>query len=224
MQNTKYDEAVDSNSINPGFQMFEKRVSGMFLGEVLRQVLLTLIKEANLFSGNSSHPLETQYGIDTSAMSTIAADNTDDLTNVGETIAKAFEIAESSLDDRKAVKLVSDAIARRSARLAAVAVSAVSDHTGRFDNATATRPVDVGADGSLVEFYPHYVDMCLAACEEILGNDASTKIRIGLAKDGSGVGAALYHPLPLQSNNRCALQAKKQEEDGVTWDDSTNPQ
>ena len=191
MQSTQFDQAVDKNSINPGFQMFEKRVSGMFLGEVLRQVLLTLIKDANLFNGKTSTPLNTQYGIDTAAMSTIAGDKSAHLDKVDETITSAFGIPDSSIDDRKAVKLVSDAIARRSARLAAVAVSAVSDHTGRFASATEARPVDIGADGSLVEFYPHYVEMCLSACEEILGNNASKRIRIGLAKDGSGVGAAL---------------------------------
>ena len=128
-------------------------------------------------------------------MSTIAGDDSTHLDKVGDTITAAFGIADSSLDDRKAVKLVSDAIARRSARLAAVAVSAVSDHTGRFDSATEASPVDIGADGSLVEFYPNYVRMCLSACDEILGNNASKRIRIGLAKDGSGVGAALYIPL-----------------------------
>jgi hexokinase len=192
MQNTRYDEAVDSNSINPGFQMFEKRVSGMFLGEVLRQTLHSMIKEVNLFNGTSSTPLNNQYGIDTAAMSTIAADTTSHLSHVGETITAAFGIHESSLNDRQAVKLVSDAIVRRSARFAAVAISAVADHSGRFSKATEEKPVDVGADGSLVEFYPHYVDMCLNACEEILGNNANKRIRIGLAKDGSGVGAALY--------------------------------
>jgi hexokinase len=192
MQSTQFDKAVDKNSINPGFQMFEKRVSGMFLGEVLRQVLLTLIKDANLFNGKTSTPLNTQYGIDTAAMSTIAGDNSTHLEKVGETITAAFGIPDASVDDRKAIKLVSDAIARRSARLAAVAVSAVSDHTGRFESATEARPVDIGADGSLVEFYPSYVEMCLAACEEILGHNANKRIRIGLAKDGSGVGAALY--------------------------------
>ena len=33
---TKYDVALDAASVNPGIQMFEKRVSGMFLGELLR--------------------------------------------------------------------------------------------------------------------------------------------------------------------------------------------
>jgi len=89
------------------------------------------------------------------------------------------------------VRLVSNAIVRRSARLAAVAICAVSEQSGRFKDATEKKPVDVGADGSLVEFYPEYVDLCLAACEEILGNNASKRIRIELQKDGSGVGAAL---------------------------------
>lgn len=174
--------------------MFEKRVSGMFLGEIFRYVLQTLIEEFNLFSGKTSTQLETRYGIDTAAMSTIAGDTSPHLTKVGETIATAFGIPESSLNDRVAVKRVSDAIVRRSARLAAVAISAVCDHSGRFSKATEQNPVDVGADGSLVEWYPHYVEMCLGACGEILGNNASEKIKIGLAKDGSGVGAALYLP------------------------------
>jgi hexokinase len=171
--------------------MFEKRVSGMFLGELLRLVLQYMMKESNLFNGKTSTPLNTQYGIDTSAMSTIAADTSAHLSSVGNIISSAFGISESSLDDRKAVQLVSDAIARRSARLAAVAIAAISDRTGRFSNATEAKPIDVGVDGSLVEFYPHYCDMCLAACEEILGGNADKRIRLGLAKDGSGVGAAL---------------------------------
>ena len=191
MHSTAYDKELDSSSINPGFQMFEKRVSGMFLGEILRRVMLHMIDESNLFNGKTSKSLTTQYGIDTAAMSAIAGDTSPDLPGVGDTISSAFGIAETSLEDRKAVKLVSDAIVKRSARLAAVAISAVSDHTSRFTDATEEKPVDIGADGSLVEFYPHYCDMCLAACEEILGDNASKKIRLGLAKDGSGVGAAL---------------------------------
>jgi hexokinase len=202
MQNTAYDKMVDDNSINPGFQMFEKRVSGMFLGEILRQTLQSLIRESQLFVGHSSQALDKQYGIDTASMSTIAADSSPNLAEVHDVVVHQFGIPSPSLQDCRAVKAVSDAIARRSARLAACAVTAVCDFSGRFGRASEARPVDVGADGSLVEFYPEYVPMCLEACDEILGTGASKKIRIGLAKDGSGVGAALYvspsdHPLPV---------------------------
>ena len=192
LPNTEFDKLVDDNSINPGLQMFEKRVSGMFLGEVLRRVLVALIQQNKLFDGESSDILEKKHGIDTSPMSGIAEDSSPHLKKVSEIISKTFGISNPSSEDCRAVKYVSDAIVRRSARLAAVAISAVSAHSGRFASATPEKPIDVGADGSLVEFYPNYVQMCLAACEEILGGGADKRIRIGLAKDGSGVGAALY--------------------------------
>ena len=40
---TPYDVQLDKESVNPGIQMFEKRVSGMFLGEILRVVILSMI-------------------------------------------------------------------------------------------------------------------------------------------------------------------------------------
>ena len=42
LPNTPYDAELDKESNNPGIQMFEKRVSGMFLGEILRRTLLAL--------------------------------------------------------------------------------------------------------------------------------------------------------------------------------------
>lgn len=45
LPNTPYDVELDEKSVNPGIQMFEKRVSGMFLGELLRLALVKLIKD-----------------------------------------------------------------------------------------------------------------------------------------------------------------------------------
>ncbi|RAL66038.1 hypothetical protein DID88_005699 [Monilinia fructigena] len=53
--------------------------------------------------------------------------------------------------------------------------------------------IDIGVDGSLVEFYPgfeHYIREALRAMDGI-GAAGERRIRIGIAKDGSGVGAAL---------------------------------
>ena len=35
---TKWDRNVDAASLNPGKQIFEKMISGMYMGEVVRQV------------------------------------------------------------------------------------------------------------------------------------------------------------------------------------------
>lgn len=42
LPNTPFDLELDKCSVNPGFQILEKRVSGMFLGELLRIALVYL--------------------------------------------------------------------------------------------------------------------------------------------------------------------------------------
>ena len=46
---TKWDQAVDEMSINPGKQIFEKMISGMYMGELIRQVLVDLMKDDLIF-------------------------------------------------------------------------------------------------------------------------------------------------------------------------------
>ena len=46
---TKWDIKVDENSINPGRQTFEKMISGMYMGELIRQVLVDLMKDDLIF-------------------------------------------------------------------------------------------------------------------------------------------------------------------------------
>ena len=46
---TKWDREVDALSINPGKQIFEKMISGMYMGELIRQVLVDLMKDDLIF-------------------------------------------------------------------------------------------------------------------------------------------------------------------------------
>ena len=46
---TKWDVNVDENSVNPGKQIFEKMISGMYMGELIRQVLVDLMKDDLIF-------------------------------------------------------------------------------------------------------------------------------------------------------------------------------
>ncbi|TFY59827.1 hypothetical protein EVJ58_g5534 [Rhodofomes roseus] len=71
---TPYDNKLDRESINPRYQAFEKFISGMYLGEITRNILLALIDAAPkplLFGGKASAPLNTHYGIDTAIMSEV---------------------------------------------------------------------------------------------------------------------------------------------------------
>ncbi|KZT07433.1 actin-like ATPase domain-containing protein [Laetiporus sulphureus 93-53] len=69
-----YDNKLDQDSINPRKQAFKKFISGMYLGEITRNILLSFIDamlKPLLFNGNSSEPLNTHYGLNTAVMSEV---------------------------------------------------------------------------------------------------------------------------------------------------------
>ena len=212
LPNTPYDNDLDKESVNPGIQMFEKRVSGMFLGEILRRAMLALTKEPKIqlfkddHSGNNNmhsttqidptSALYKQWGVDTSFLSTAEADTTNSLLLTRQALARDLGIDAASTEDAEAVKVLVHAIGARAARLSAVAIAAIIISTGnQKSNGRSAEDdvVDIGVDGSLVEFYPGFEDEIRSALREVeeIGAKGEKRVRIGIAKDGSGVGAAL---------------------------------
>ncbi|KAL4870460.1 hypothetical protein BDV12DRAFT_58451 [Aspergillus spectabilis] len=200
LPNTKYDQQLDADSNNPGIQMFEKRVSGMFLGEILRLALLDLHRNESLGLFKSSSSSEAfipeassfyrQWGIDTSLLSLVEADKSKDFEQIKSALKDHLKIERASDNDCKAVQTIVHAIGKRAARLAAVPLAAILISTGKLQTDDL---VDVGVDGSLVEYYPNFEGYLREALREVpeVGAVGDKKIRIGISKDGSGVGAAL---------------------------------
>jgi hexokinase len=220
LPNTPYDRSLDSDSNNPGIQMFEKRISGMFLGEILRRALMSLVEDKSvpLFSDEHSNqndvhsttiiddnsPLRKQWGLDTSFLSITSGDTSAGLKVTRQTLDHDYGVSAASAEDAEAVRLIASAIGKRAARLSAVAIAAVvisTDKLGHPEDIATTDNVevneddvvDIGVDGSLVEFYPNFEEYIREALREIpeIGVRGEKRIRIGIAKDGSGVGAAL---------------------------------
>ena len=219
LPDTPYDSDLDKESVNPGIQMFEKRVSGMFLGEILRRAILVLTQnpKSKLFSDEQSgknelhsttniaedSALYKQWGLDTAFLSIVAADSTPDLRVIRQTLARDLSVDAASTEDAEAVKLLVNAIGKRSARLSAVAMAAIVIATGNHVSGGGGEDevVDIGVDGSLVEFYPGFEGMIREAFREVpeIGEAGEKRIRIGIAKDGSGVGAALIALVAAQA-------------------------
>ncbi|EEH35125.1 glucokinase [Paracoccidioides lutzii Pb01] len=209
---TIFDSDLDNDSVNPGIQMFEKRISGMFLGEILRRALLSMVKDpaVKLFSNDSAarqnglvtiipadSGLHKQWGIDTSFLSTVEADDSPAFDATRSQVRQEFGIENASTDDCHAVKILVHAIGKRAARLSALALGAVIISTGRLRGEGEVEKgdgvVDIGVDGSVVEHYPGFEGYLREAFREIegIGENGEARITIGVAKDGSGVGAAL---------------------------------
>jgi hexokinase len=208
LPNTPWDIALDRDSVNPGIQMFEKRVSGMFLGEIVRLAIVDMIKneKSPLFKQKNSSfndwatttnidpqsGIFKQWGLDSAIMSVAAGDRTPELSTLRQELENTLHVYTPSLQDAQAFKAVANAVGRRAARLSAVAIGAIVIQSGQL-NDPEQEVIDIGVDGSLVEHYPFFRDMIFEALKSIeqIGEKGAAKIRIGVAKDGSGVGAAL---------------------------------
>lgn len=234
LPDTQWDRELDAETPNPGIQMFEKRVSGMFLGEILRRAIVMLVKDPKvpLFSDNNSGTNDIhsttcinedsnifkKWGMDSSILSIAQGDGSHGLMLTREFLDKDYGVNAASAEDAEAVKIMAAAIGKRAARLAAVPIAAIVLSTGKLGKVATTEDkqgvepgrgsgpddsgkdgvaeedvIDVGVDGSLVEFYPGFEDYIREALREVeeIGEEGEKRIRIGIAKDGSGVGAAL---------------------------------
>ncbi|CAO3567859.1 unnamed protein product [Mortierella alpina] len=219
---TIHDNKLDRESINPGIHIFEKMISGMYLGEITRNVLLHLIDQRLLFEGTSSPTLNRHWSFETKFMSAIEQDNSSTLIPIAQILEQDLGIYLNTQVDREIVKFVCQLVGKRAARLSAMAIAAVvrqglkagtlSEHgyplkvsandevhlkqngskVQAVGNGASTKDIiRVGIDGSVFEYYPHFEERMYEALDEILGSHARGVVALGIARDGSGVGAAL---------------------------------
>ncbi|OBT97113.1 glucokinase [Pseudogymnoascus verrucosus] len=131
LPNTPYDIAVDRESVHPGIQMFEKRVSGLFLGETLRHALLAIAPYSETMVIPLNSPIHDQYSISTTFISSAASDESPTLEIVRSELKRMLNL-DATPQDAEAVKKLVLAINKRAARLAGVAIAAIVVNSGRL--------------------------------------------------------------------------------------------
>ncbi|KAM6432052.1 hexokinase-2-like [Liasis olivaceus] len=181
---TEFDAIVDENSLNPGKQRFEKMISGMYLGEIVRNILIDFTKRGLLFRGRISERLKTKGIFKTKFLSQIESDCLA-LLQV-RSILQHLGL-ESTCDDSIIVKEVCTVIARRAAQLCGAGVAAVVDKI-RENRGLDILKVTVGVDGTLYKLHPHFSAVMHKTVKQLSPKCEVTFLQ---SEDGSGKGAAL---------------------------------
>ncbi|XP_006199011.1 hexokinase-3 [Vicugna pacos] len=184
MLSTHFDASVDQASINPGKQRFEKMISGMYLGEIVRHVLLHLTRLGVLFRGQLTQRLQTRDIFKTKFLSEIESDSLA-LRQV-RAILEALGLPLTS-DDALMVLEVCQAVSQRAAQLCGAGVAAVVEKI-RENRGLEELTVSVGVDGTLYKMHPHFSSLVAATVRELAPRCAVTFLQ---SEDGSGKGAAL---------------------------------
>ncbi|XP_044454467.1 hexokinase-4, chloroplastic [Triticum aestivum] len=189
---TEFDRDMDAESINPGEQIFEKTISGMYLGEIVRRVLASMAQESDLFGHSFADKLTEPFVLRTPHLCAMQQDNSDDLGEVESILRDIIGVNQSSVAARRVIVEVSDCIVKRGGRLAGAGIAGILQKMENDSKGLILgRRTVVAMDGGLYENYPQYRLYMVEAMAELLGPQDMEHIVVEHTKDGSGIGAAL---------------------------------
>lgn len=198
---TKYDQVIDDESPRPGQQAFEKLSAGLYLGEILRLVMLDLAERGVLFKSQDNSLLKKAYSLDTAFLSAIENDESPKLRTTLQTFQKDLNITPTE-PELEFLRMVSELVAIRGARLTACGPAAICTKKGIEHG-------KVAADGSVANKHPKFKARWSAALGEILdwvhdrsGEEPDDPIKLTSAEDGSGVGVAVITAMTWERMER----------------------
>ncbi|KAH8385918.1 hypothetical protein KR200_006318 [Drosophila serrata] len=178
---TNYDRVVDKVTPNPGKQTFEKCIGGMYMGELVRLILMDLMAKDVIFRGEHSEKLQQRWSFDTSYISEIESDAPGEYRNCNK-VLHYLGIMGNQESDRLGLRYICEAITSRSAKLCACGLVTLI-------NKMNMNEVAIAVDGSVYRYHPKYHDVLEKYMKKLLKPGA--KFELVVAEDGSGRGAAL---------------------------------
>ncbi|KAG9508929.1 Hexokinase HKDC1 [Fragariocoptes setiger] len=179
---TKWDYEVDEYSINRGSQLFEKMISGMYMGEIVRRIVVDLTRRGLLFAGHLSNEMIVPYKFGTNYVSIVESDRKGETIQTKWVLQEVFGITNPNDDDVRGVQLICARVSTRAAHLVSAAVATLINRM--------QRPITtVGVDGSVYRHHPHFHNRMEKKIAQLA--DPKYKFDLMLSEDGSGRGAAL---------------------------------
>ncbi|GAB0135767.1 hypothetical protein EsDP_00004093 [Epichloe bromicola] len=210
---TRWDRALAKQHPRPDFQPLEHLVSGMYLGEIVRIVLLEAIETAGLLDGVVPPSLKSQYSLGTDTISMIDSDTSSDLEGAINIFSERHPSPhQATTSDLAAIKAISSFVSVRSSALVAACVYALWDlrldfeqeyieplsessrERKRVEADMELQSTTVAFNGSVIENYPGYLASCQRYLNELIeskGLPDHRTIDLVPAKESSLLGAAV---------------------------------
>jgi hexokinase len=203
---TRWDQYLNATHHMPDFQPLEYRVSGRYLGELVRLIIIEAIETVDLFSGMMPAKLQEPYSLDTGTIAVFENDSSSGLCNAAKAFTSAHPLPAGrmpSFRDLYFVKQISRLVSGRAAALVATSVHALwsLQHSlvasaSTIDTQLATKPrtrATVACNGTVMEKYPGFRSRCQNHLDElaVMSGQSRGAICIEMALESSVFGAAV---------------------------------
>uniref|UniRef100_A0A665WYE0 Hexokinase-2 n=1 Tax=Echeneis naucrates TaxID=173247 RepID=A0A665WYE0_ECHNA len=198
---TDIDRELDAGSLNPGKQLFEKMIGEMYMGELVRLILLRMAKEQLLFQGKTTAELLTTGGFKTTDIYAIENDKWEGLASA-EKVLRGLHL-EPSKEDCIATQRVCQIVSTRAAHLCSATLAAVLRQI-RDNKAAEKLRATIGVDGSVYKYHPEFSRRLNKMVRRLVPD---CDVRFLLSQDGSGKGSAMVTAVAYRF---AAQQAERQ--------------
>ncbi|KAJ5127690.1 hypothetical protein N7448_008469 [Penicillium atrosanguineum] len=193
---TPWDHQIDRESLRPGTQRFEKMVAGLYVGEMLRLIMVTLHEENKLFKGQDITRLRSENALDATFLSIAELDISEDLEDMRYEFESSLSLS-PVLIELKVCRYLIGLIATRAARLYACGIAAICKKKG-------IKKCHVGVDGSVFNKYSGFKQRAAQGLRDIFDwpSHELDLIVLNPSEDGSSLGAALAASLVLNRETK----------------------
>lgn len=183
-----FDHRLDRDSNNRGIHSFEKMTTGMYLGEIVRYILVELVEHAVVSFRDEDGLLRTPYHFDTSYMYVCEADNDDEeLEDTRVVLEDMCKVGKTSLADREIVKYVCELVGHRAAMVVGASIASVVKYM-------PVAPEDgftIAISGEVYKDYPNFHPRVCETLKALIPDDISSRLSVGIVKFSRIVGAAV---------------------------------
>ncbi|KAF2747269.1 hexokinase-1 [Sporormia fimetaria CBS 119925] len=194
---TRWDEHLNSTHLRPDFQPFEHLISGRYLGEIARLIIVEATRTAGLFSGKLPDKLSEPYTLDTTTLAALQLDTSKNLTSSTQLFSSLHpSCIPPSHSDVLFLRRLAELISKRAAAYLAAGIHSLWCLRIQAEGLTpqTAGTMAIGCNGSVIEKYPGFRDRCQRYLDELTGFSGANKgdgIRLEVAVESAVFGAAV---------------------------------
>ena len=199
---TRWDDYLNDHHTLPNYQPFEYLVSGGYMGEIVRLIVVEATKKANLFRGRLPTSLAVPYILNTKTLALIENDTSHDLRD---TISLLHQWHPSSHKptprDAYFIQRIVRSVTKRSIAYFATGIHALTSLLQELERNNGLQKevvhIGIGCDGSVINKYPMYMERTQEILDHMFKRSGPVDKSVTLEKTkdsavlGAGIAAAL---------------------------------
>lgn len=212
---TRWDDVLNRTHLRPDYQPLEYMITGRYLGEIVRLIIVEAVESAKLFGGELPHSMREPYSLNTSIVAFIEEDTSVSMAASAALLQKEHTFPSyPSVDDLHFLRRVSQVVSRRAAGYLATGIhsmwclrneadspASVTDSLTKdtpevtvIESEDTEKTVSIACDGTVINKYPGFRDTCQGYLDQISKKThpgSSSAIRLNPAPESAILGAAV---------------------------------